>query len=345
MQRPVMDPLYLVEATPKRRRRWAQYAATVLRITRWIGRKLLANPIRFGKPKRVADEPALPRLIRGAIYRLLFLPAVLAFVAAVLVFAGTHPDAPSMVGEPTSRGVYYDPVNFVSDDGTRLHAWLVPVIDARRVNEQKDKILTHKYPAVVLVHDFGQSPHQMLPLLAPLHEDGVIVLAVGLRGVGVGSAAGQTFGVNEARDVTAAVHWLRKTPFVDGNRIAVMGVGTGANATLLATDRDPTGIKALVLADPVASCEEAIATRVGPNRFGFRWMQTVSKWAFEISYRIDADEIDMERFHAVMSRHAVLKLKDATGPEKRVTDLAVEQVRRFIREQLRPDEPAVASME
>src|SRR3712207_7763954 len=60
--------------------------------------------------------------------------------------------------------------------------------------------------------------------------------AVGLRGVGAGRTRGQTFGIEEARDLAAAVNRVRENPFVDPDRVAVLGIGTGANAALLRSE-------------------------------------------------------------------------------------------------------------
>src|SRR5258705_296311 len=75
----------------------------------------------------------------------------------------------------------------------------------------------------------------------------------------------QTFGLDEAMDVNAAVEYLRHRPFVDPNRIGVLGVGTGANAAMIAANRDPR-IAALCLSDPLASPSDAIIRYIGPNR-------------------------------------------------------------------------------
>jgi dienelactone hydrolase len=89
----------------------------------------------------------------------------------------------------------------------------------------------------------------MLPLVRPLHDAGFVVMVVALRGCGASAPAGETFGLLESNDVKAAVAVLRKRPFVDPNRIAIVGVGAGANACVLAASED-AGIKALVLDHP-----------------------------------------------------------------------------------------------
>jgi hypothetical protein len=337
MSRPVMDPLFLreLQAPPTRRRLWAQAAA---RAVRWLTAKLLSHPLAWRGSRlafRGADDPWHWRFVRGAAYRMLFVPIILALAASALVFRGTHPQAVLAAGDPGSFGVYYDPVQLASEqDGTPLAGWLVPVVDARRVLLHRDRLLHHKHPAVVLVHDHGQSPQQMLPLIAPLHEDGLVVLAIGLRGQGAGSTRASTFGLNEAGDVQAAVNLLRRTAFVDETRIAVVGIGTGANAALLAAGRDPQ-ISALVLADAVPSAGHVVADQFGPNMTGLRWMQPLAKWAFEITYRQDMDELGLDQNQSTLTGRKVLHLKDVTT-NGRLTADPTEQIRTFCRETLRP---------
>ena len=139
---------------------------------------------------------------------MMFLPVLPLLAAITLVYAGTHPAPPPALSDPSSQGLYYDPVSIISQDGTRLSGWLVPAIDAHRVATQREAALSERRPALVLVHDFGQSPQQMLPLLGPLHDEGYVLLAVCLRGDGIDHTVGQTFGVSESLDVKAAVELL-----------------------------------------------------------------------------------------------------------------------------------------
>ena len=338
MQRPVMDPLFLqhLQAPPAGRRwRWARCARPVGRALWWAAAALFSRPLtrRHDRIQFQGDGWA-GWLARGVAYRLLFAPILLALASAALVYRGTHPPAAAAGGDPTSFGVYYDPVDFPAEDGVQLTGWLVPVVDARRVMLHRDRLLLQTYPAVVLVHDHGQSPAQMLPLIAPLHEDGMVVLAVGLRGTGRRTTVGQTFGLDEAGDVLAAVNVLRRRQFVDPNRIAVVGLGTGANAAVLAAERD-AGIAALVLADPVVSAADAVAGRLGPDRFGLRWMQPTTKWAFEIAYHHDVDELSLNQHQSLLAARKHLRVEKATT-DGRLMAGPTEQIRAFCRDTLRP---------
>src|SRR5438874_1996911 len=91
----------------------------------------------------------------------------------------------------------------------------------------------------------------------------VVVMVVGLRGSRGGEVVGCTFGFNESQDVTAAIEKLRKEPMVDGNRVGVLGTGSGATAALLAAQRDGR-IRAMVLHNPIRTSEELV-DRLGPS--------------------------------------------------------------------------------
>lgn len=340
MQRPVMDVMYLQddgEHTP-RPKRFRDRLIPAWRLLQKLLRVLFSQPVHFRRrgANFVDPTPISVRIVKGALYRLLFVPVLLALAAAAFVFAGTHPlrADPPQVKVP---GVYYETVQFTSPDGTKLEGWYVPVIDAKRVLEERDKLLRKVHPAVVLVHDFNQSPQQVLPLVEPLHEDGFMVLVVGLRGApssgtsgGSGiQAKGQTFGLNEAQDVQAAIDALRDRPYVDGERIAVVGVGTGANAALLAARTDGH-LAALVLADPVRKPDEVIARRIGPDRRGLRWMQPLCKWAFQVAYHVDAQDLELDRHRAIAESPKTLMLSDCAEPGGAVRPEMIEQARGFL---------------
>jgi len=338
MHRPIMNPTYMDESEPAPRRTrvpvWRRFVlAPLWKAACWIARLALTNPLRWGRRPdlRVEDGHVVQRVVRALAYRLAFIPFVLAGLAAALVYAGTHPSVEPTTDDPLTLGVYYDPVNFVSADGTRLDGWLVPVLDARRVLEQKDRILRAKFPAVVLVHDFGHARAQMLPLVRPLHERGLVVLVVQLRGSGVGRA-GTTFGLHEANDVTAAVDLLRRRPFVDPDRIALLGVGTGATAALIAADRDPK-IAALVLDRPPRSAEQVVRAHVMPPAAALAWVYPFCKWTFEVAYAVNSNDLEWSARQAVLDRTPTLLAEGASA--KAIGDAVfAEEVTAFLRARL-----------
>src|SRR5438132_7474728 len=238
MQRPVMNPSYLKETAAKRREPKATFWRRLLRALGSIVRILLTNPLKRRRHMRIEDGSRVQRFLRGLIYRMALVPTLIVAFVILLVLAATHPGRTASTSDPLAFGIYYDPVSFLSEDGVKLEAWLVPAVDAKRVIMERESTLQKKSPAVVLVHDFAGSRQQLLPLVRPLHDAGLVVLVLATRGNGALTSEAQTFGLNESMDVRAALDMLRRRPFVDPDRVAVLGVGTGANAALLAARKD-----------------------------------------------------------------------------------------------------------
>jgi pimeloyl-ACP methyl ester carboxylesterase len=295
---------------------------------------LLIDLVVFRRPRLVIeDRSPLARLFHMAVYRMIFAPVALVLLVAALVWLGTHPEPVTASADPVAQGVYYDPITFNSLDNTRLEAWLVPVVDAKLVLEQKDDALHEKRPAVILVHDYGSSRQQMLPLLQPLHEAGFVVLALTLRGCGDSGPAGTTFGINESQDVEAAAQMLRRRPFVDSARIGLVGEGTGATACVLAARKDPA-LRALVLDHPVRRFEDVLTERIGARQPWLRWMDPLCRWTFQIGYKLDSEAISAEQFSTDLQERPVL-IFDEDGvsclqPRKmgQVVDFLTRQIKR-----------------
>jgi alpha-beta hydrolase superfamily lysophospholipase len=341
MHRPVMDITYLDDApepTGKRRRVQALRLAgrAVWRFIRLIGRVLAYDPLAstpFGRFRNEDGSP-LSRFVRGVAYRLAFVPIFAALLACALVYSATHPVIPPSVIDPASLGVYYEPVALLAEDNVRLEAWHVPAIDARKVIDQREKVLREKHPAVVLVHDFANRRQQMLPLVKPLHEAGFVVMVVGLRGTtntggGARLPAGQTFGLREAADVKAAVEHLRRRPSVDPKRVALVGVGAGASASLIHLASDPN-IAAAVIEGPADGLDQMLVRHVVPQHEWLRWIKPLCRWTFEIAYEVDGEELSLKRYVKTMANRPVLMLDGDATSEDFGTPVKVEQLREFL---------------
>lgn len=235
MDRPCLNPGFDEDPPPPKRPE-RSFSEIVGQPAHWLVRILLADLIGRGRDR--PDNPkTLGRLIRTLIWRFAFFPMVVPPVVVACVYIGTHPPRWVSPLDPASRGIYYDPVAFVTADDVRLEGWLVPVVDERSIVTQRENALRAKRPAVVLVHDGESNRSEMLPLVQPLHDAGFIVLVAGLRTSG-GTDVGGTFGLREEADVRAAVELLGRRPGVDQARIAVVGIGTGANAAILAAENE-----------------------------------------------------------------------------------------------------------
>lgn len=328
MKRPVMNPMFMDD--PKSKAGASPLWKRILRTSFRFGKLFFTDLLRR-KPK-VQDELGTPfsRFMRRLLYRLMFVPTLLAVLIGVLVVTATHPKPAPGVMDPVSQGVYYDPVELLSLDGTKLEGWLVPLVDAKRVLVEKENMLHRKQPAIVLVHDFGASRQQLLPLVAPLHEAGFVLLAINLRGHGPSASTGSTFGLNEAQDVRAAVEMLRRRSFVDPDAIAVVGVGTGATAALLAAEQDPR-ICSLVLDHPVRQFQDILNERIGPRQPWLAWVRPLCKYTFEIAYKVDAEDVDLARFSELMARKPVLLLDEAGETVSCVKSVRTRQIIEFLK--------------
>jgi pimeloyl-ACP methyl ester carboxylesterase len=236
---------------------------------------------------------------------------------------------PAFVRDPKSVGVYYEPVDMMAADHVRLEGWLAPALDATQILSEGDKALSQRWPAVVLAHGFGMTRQQVLPLFAPLHERGWIVLAIGLRGNGLVAPAGQTFGLDESLDLQAAIDLLRSRQDVDANRIAVVGIGSGANAAVLAADHD-ANLAALVLDDPAETGEQALAEHLDTNWWPADMLNPLWKWTFDIGYGVDVNDLDLSQYGEVLAARPTLLIHHSADDRRDVTPQRVTQIVNFL---------------
>ena len=276
----------------------------------------------------------LLRIVRGILYRLALVPMISIVASAALVYQRTHPPQPPFTPDPLAVGVYYQSVAMTAEDGKVLDGWLVPALSAQDVILYHDAALFQRRPAVVLAHDFGQECWQMKPLIAPLHEKGWVVLVVGLRGSGTAKPGGQTLGLDEALDIQAGVNLLRQWRPVDPDHIAVVGVGSGANAALLAADRDPQ-INALVLDNPAETGDDAVAQRLAFNNGWLNWLNPLCRLAFEIGYGVDVRDLDMRHYQAALASRPTLMLHPSDD-ELEIPDDRVKQIVDFLSNAMPP---------
>lgn len=107
-----------------------------------------------------------------------------------------------------------------------------------------------RHPAVVLVHGgFHTSLNvEWFPLIEGLTQRGYVVLFPEYRGSkGYGENLYRNdYGVTDTADVLAIADYGARKPFVDPNRMAIVGESRGGMTTLLAIEKAPTKFKAAV---------------------------------------------------------------------------------------------------
>lgn len=338
MQRPVMDPTFLNDHEPAPRQKKRKIWALVKAIAK-LGKILLFEPFTRRQRLRIEDGKPWQRFVRGLIYRLALVPVLLVVFLTLLVLAATHPGRTTAGADPLAYGMYFDPVSFLAEDNVKIEAWLVPAVDARRVIEEGEATLQKKYPAVVLVHDFAASRQQLLPLVRPLHDRGFVVLVLAMRGSGSLTSEAQTFGLNESMDVRAGVDMLRRRAFVNPAKIAVLGVGTGANAALLAARKDP-GIAALVISHPIDGFDQAFARRVGSDHKWLPPLRTLFRWTFSVMYSVDTEDLRLHNFQDLIASRPVLVMD---SHRELIRPRAIRDIEHFLAARMNVPEAVAAS--
>ena len=145
------------------------------------------------------------------------------------------------------------PVSLTTQDGWRL----VAVYQAPQAGNK----------TVVLLHDLNKNKEVFTSLKASLTKNGFGYLALDLRGHGQSTGGGQArsfakVGVDNqfnkmTRDVDAAIDFLKKKGITE-NKIALLGVGLGANVAAKSTTFWPD-VSALGLISPTANVRDVLS--------------------------------------------------------------------------------------
>lgn len=153
-------------------------------------------------------------------------------------------------------------VTILTADGARLRGWL------RHPPTRSPGGTDPAGPAAVVVHGWGGSARDMLPVSEPLLAEGLHVLLLDARGHGRSDGADIVSMPAIAEDVRTAVAWLRTQPQVDPSRVVLVGHSVGAGACLFVAAGDPR-IAAVVslasMADPRSFMSDRLRGRLpGP---------------------------------------------------------------------------------
>jgi pimeloyl-ACP methyl ester carboxylesterase len=122
---------------------------------------------------------------------------------------------------PADLGLPEEQVWLQSVNGTRLHAWYIPVEGLA--------------PAIIVLHGWGGNASLMLPLAAHLHHAGFHALFLDARNHGLSEHDTFASMPRFAEDLEAGVGWLEARPLVSS--IGVIGHSVGAGAAILAASR------------------------------------------------------------------------------------------------------------
>jgi uncharacterized protein len=184
--------------------------------------------------------------------------------AVILIIAGTYLASTGMqdsanhfVGRPP-LDLQASNITYASGAGVLIHGWLVPG--------------KPKQGVVVLLHPVRGDRRDMISRAEFLRKRGYAVLLIDFQSHGENRGNRITYGDLESRDVTGAIQYLRhKLP---GEKVAILGVGMGADAIVLSEDRP--AVDAVILEQMYPTINRAIASRVrnniGPLAPLFSWL-------------------------------------------------------------------------
>ena len=144
-------------------------------------------------------------------------------------------------------------VRIVTEPGAILRGWLREPVAARESGLPG--------PVALVIHGWGASAADMVPLSQPLLDAGLRVLLLDARGHGrsgdVGVATMPTF----AEDLRTALGWLRRQPGIDPDRIVLVGHSVGAGAALFVA-ADDHAIAGVISFSSMAAPREFMAERL-----------------------------------------------------------------------------------
>jgi len=197
------------------------------------------------------------------------------FVGLAHVGASTYIRPQRVVPSRTPQNfrLVYQDVNLVTSDGLRLGAWYMPGTGSS---------------VLILVHGIGANRGDLLPLARDLHRRGYGVLLFDLRAHGTSEGSVSTLGVNEVRDVRAALEFVQSQPGVDPSGVGIYGLSLGAGVAVLAAAELPD-LGAVVSDSGFASARWIVDHQLGSVLNVPTWLGPLVLFFGELQSGISAD--------------------------------------------------------
>jgi len=225
-----------------------------------------------GRAGRIAVRAMIARLKLNVRRKRKVIIAILALGFAVLAIANWQVGTYFLQPRPRTAGPLPPDlpgreVTFPSESGSQLRGWLIPA--------------GTNAPVVICLHGVRGHRGGMLSRARFLHAAGYNVLAFDFQAHGESPGQHITFGYLEARDVTAAVEFVRRE--CPGSKIAVLGVSLGGVAAALAKPNPAVDAMILEMIYPTIdqAVEDRMAIVLGPAG---KWLAPLLTW--QIPFRL-----------------------------------------------------------
>lgn len=144
-------------------------------------------------------------------------------------------------------------VQIVTDSGAILRGWLRRPVPAHPADSPA--------PVALVIHGWGSSAGDMIPLSDPLLAAGLNVLLIDARGHGRSSDVRVVTMPTFAEDLRSAVRWLRDQPEFAPESIVLVGHSVGAGAALFVA-ADDHAIAGVISLSSMAAPREFMAARL-----------------------------------------------------------------------------------
>jgi len=149
---------------------------------------------------------------------------------------------------PADFGLACQPLKIPADSRHSLSGWWIPARNAQQT--------------VIVLHGWGSSSAQLLPLAAPFHRAGLNVLMFDARNHGYSDRNGVASLPAFADDLAAVRRWLRATMPASVQREFLVGHSVGAGAVLFEASRNP-GCNAIISISAFAHPERLMQRYLG----------------------------------------------------------------------------------
>jgi uncharacterized protein len=153
------------------------------------------------------------------------------FDAASVMIGGVNVPRPRNSRTPAALDLPFETHRFPSENGSTLEAWHIPGKDERLI--------------VVLFHGYAAGKSTILNAARVFHGLGYPTLLVDFYGSGGSSGEETTLGVEEARDVAAAVDYVRQT--WPSRKVVLYGISMGGAAVLRAIAAEKVNADGIIL--------------------------------------------------------------------------------------------------
>lgn len=149
--------------------------------------------------------------------------AAVAGLFVLLIHLGFRAPRRVATGTPAALGLPFAQVRIPTVAGKHLSGWFLPASGSAQT--------------VIILHGWGGNAELMLPLAAPLHQQGLNVLLFDARNHGSSDAHSFSSMPRFAEDLDHAIGWLQGHHPAACQRLALLGHSVGAAAALLNASR------------------------------------------------------------------------------------------------------------